>query len=128
MFFTGFPDWQTTIDDVIAEGEQIVVRRTVQGTYKGEVQGAPVPPTGKLVTFKIWEMFRVSNGKIVERWAINDFGQQLSGTHEEMRVAFKLKQSLTTNPPVLAGFFVAQVDISNPPTLFSLPSSVKLKV
>jgi len=42
-FFIGFPDWQTTIDDVVAEGEKVVVRRTVQGTYKGEVQGAPFP-------------------------------------------------------------------------------------
>ena len=78
-FFVGFPDWHTTIDDVIAEGKKVVVRRTVQGTYKGEVQGAPVPPTGKLVTFTIWEMFRVSNGKIVERWAMHDFRQQLGG-------------------------------------------------
>ena len=69
----------TTIDDIISEGEKVVVRRTVQGTYKGEVQGSPVPPTGKLVTFTIWEMFRVSNGKIVERWAMHDFRQQLSG-------------------------------------------------
>ena len=76
-FFIAFPDWQTTIDDVIAEGEKVVVRRTVQGTHKGEVQGVPVPPTGKLITFTIWEMFRVSNGKIVERWAIHDFQQQL---------------------------------------------------
>ena len=45
-FFIGFPDWQTTIDDVVAEGEKVVVRRTVQGTYKGEVQGAPVPQPG----------------------------------------------------------------------------------
>ena len=45
-FFVAFPDWRTTIDDVIAEGEKVVARRTVQGTYTGEVQGAPVPPTG----------------------------------------------------------------------------------
>ena len=77
-FFVAFPDWRTTIDDVIAEGGKVVVRRTVQGTYTGEVQGAPVPPTGKLVTFTIWEMFRVSDGKIVERWAIHDFQQQIS--------------------------------------------------
>lgn len=77
-FFAAFPDWHTTIDDVIGEGEKVVVRRTVQGTYKGEFQGAPVPPTGKLVTFTIWEMFRVSSGKIVERWAIHDLQQQLS--------------------------------------------------
>ena len=50
-FFVAFPDWRTTIDDVIAEGEKVVVRRTVQGTYTGEVQGAPVPPTGKLGHF-----------------------------------------------------------------------------
>ncbi len=77
-FFVAFPDWRTTIDDVMAEGEKVVVRLTVQGTYTGEVQGAPVPPTGKLVTFTIWEMFRVSDGKIVERWAIHDFQQQIS--------------------------------------------------
>ncbi len=77
-FFVAFPDWRTTIDDVIAEREKVVVRRTVQDTYTGEVQGAPVPPTGKLVTFTIWEMFRVSDGKIVERWAIHDFQQQIS--------------------------------------------------
>ncbi len=77
-FFVAFPDWRTTIDDVMAEGEKVVVRLTVQGTYPGEVQGAPVPPTGELVTFTIWEMFRVSDGKIVERWAIHDFQQQIS--------------------------------------------------
>jgi len=79
-FFVAFPDWRTTIDDIIAEGEKVVVRRTVQGTYEGEFQGALIPPTGKLVTFTIWEMFRVSNGKIVERWAIHDFQQQLSAS------------------------------------------------
>ena len=47
-FFVAFPDWRTTIDDIIAEGEKVVVRRTVQGTYKGEVQGATVLPTGRL--------------------------------------------------------------------------------
>ena len=80
QWFTAFLDWQTTIHDVIAEGEKVVVRRTVQGTYEGEVQGASVPPTGKLVTFTIWETFRVSDGKIVERWAIHDFQQQLSAS------------------------------------------------
>ena len=77
-FRKAFPDWQTTIHDVIAEGEKVVVRRTVQGTYTGEVQGAPISPTGQLVTFSIWETFRLSDGKIVERWAIHDFRQQLS--------------------------------------------------
>ena len=79
-FFVAFPDWRTTIDDIIAEGEKVVVRRTVQGTYKGEVQGATVPPTGRLVTFTIREMFRVSDGKIVERWAIHDLQQQLGAS------------------------------------------------
>jgi predicted ester cyclase len=79
-FAKAFPDWQTTIDDVISEGEKVVVRRTVQGTYTGKAEGAAVLPTGKLVTFTIWETFRVSSGKIVERWAIHDFQQQISET------------------------------------------------
>ena len=76
-FFTAFPDWQTIIEDIIAEGDRVVVRRTVHGTHKGDIPGIPMPPTGKRVTHTVWEIFRIAAGKIVERWAMHDLRLQL---------------------------------------------------
>ena len=45
-FFIAFPDWHTTIDDVIGEGGKVVVRRTVQGTYKGDSRAPRFPRPG----------------------------------------------------------------------------------
>ena len=76
-FFTAFPDWHTKIDDIIAEGDKVVVRRTVQGTHRGVVPGIPTPPTGKQVTFVVWDMYRLTGGKLVERWGIHNLKEQL---------------------------------------------------
>lgn len=59
-----FPDWHTTIDDLIAEGDRVVVRTTSKGTHQGEMQG--IPATGKPVTQNAIVIYRLSNGKIVE--------------------------------------------------------------
>ena len=36
---TDFPDLQITIEDMIAEGDKVVIRRTIRGTHKGRVSG-----------------------------------------------------------------------------------------
>ncbi len=59
-----FPDWQITIDDMVAEGDKVMVRSTLRGTHQGEFQG--VPPTGKPVAMSIMTLYRLANGKIVE--------------------------------------------------------------
>jgi C-1 hydroxylase len=76
-FFVAFPDWQTVIEDIIAEDDRVVVRRTVHGTHRGEIPGISMPPTGKRVTFTVWDLFRIAGGKIVERWGMHDLRQQL---------------------------------------------------
>jgi predicted ester cyclase len=40
-FFTAFPDWQTILEDIIAEGDRVVVRRTVHGTHRGLFLASP---------------------------------------------------------------------------------------
>ena len=44
---------------------------TTNGTHEGEFIFAPgVTPTGKQVSFKIADMYRISNGQLVEHWDV----------------------------------------------------------
>ena len=65
-FFTAFPDLQTTIEDLIAEGDKVAVRQTWRGTHTGNFLG--IPPTGKQVTFTSTEFYHVAGGKLAEEW------------------------------------------------------------
>ena len=70
MFGTAFPDWHTVIDDMMAEGDKVVVRYTATSTHKGEFRG--IPATGKSYTQNTIVIFRLNNGKIVEGWLQTD--------------------------------------------------------
>ena len=63
---TAFPDWQISADDVIAEGDKVVVRYTMHGTHQGE--GFDIAPTGKRVVYTGIDIIRIADGKIVEQW------------------------------------------------------------
>jgi steroid delta-isomerase-like uncharacterized protein len=66
MYRNAFPDMQFTIEDVIAEGDEVVVRWTLRGTHQGELIG--IPPTDNQVTVTGMSIERVSGDKIVETW------------------------------------------------------------
>ncbi len=70
MYFTAFPDLQFTIEDMIAEGDTVVVRQTARGTHQGNLMG--IPPTGKQVTVSGIAIVRVLNNKGVEEWFNGD--------------------------------------------------------
>ena len=70
MFRTAFPDFNVSIDDMIAEGDKIVARTTWNGTQKGEFMG--IPPSGKRVSFDVIDIIRISEGKGVEHWGVMD--------------------------------------------------------
>jgi steroid delta-isomerase-like uncharacterized protein len=65
-----FPDSHTTIDDLVAEGDRVVMRGTATGTNTGSFMGAP--PTGKSFKVTTMSVFRIANGKIVEHWGVVD--------------------------------------------------------
>jgi steroid delta-isomerase-like uncharacterized protein len=62
-----FPDLEVTIDDMLAEGDKVVVRWTASGTQQGEVMG--VPGSGKRTTISGIGIDRLEGGRIVESWA-----------------------------------------------------------
>ena len=73
-----FPDVHLSIDDMIAEGDKVVTRWTMEGTHTGEHKG--VHPTNKKV--KVWgiSIDRIVGGKFVETWERYDtlsFQQQI---------------------------------------------------
>ena len=70
IMLVGFPDYQTVIEDMIAEGEKVAARIKMSGTNTGEFMG--IPDTGKRVEFTGIYIARIANGKIVEHWGEED--------------------------------------------------------
>ena len=62
----GFPDLKFTIDDTIAERNEVVHHWTARGTHKGQFLG--MQPTNKHSTVTGTSIFRIENGKITEQW------------------------------------------------------------
>ena len=60
------PDWHSNVDQMIAEHDIVVERFTARGTHQGVLMGRP--GTGKPVVLRGINIFRLDDGKIVERW------------------------------------------------------------
>jgi len=61
---------QLTIEDLIAEGDRVAARYLEQGTFRKPFRGTA--PTGRSFSVTAMEWFRMSNGKIAERWGARD--------------------------------------------------------
>ena len=70
IMLAGFPDYQTVIDDLIAEGDKVAARITMSGTHTGSFMG--IPPTGKFISFTGMYIVRIADGKVVEHWGEED--------------------------------------------------------
>jgi predicted ester cyclase len=70
IMLTGFPDYQTIIDDMIAEGDKVAARIKMTGTHSSEFMGIPL--TGRRISFTGIYFARIAGGKIVEHWGEED--------------------------------------------------------
>jgi steroid delta-isomerase-like uncharacterized protein len=70
IYRAAFPDWRRTIHDLIAENDRVVERFSATGTHEGEFMG--LAATGTKVTLHGINIFRLADGKIVERWGNTD--------------------------------------------------------
>jgi predicted ester cyclase len=66
---TAFPDFRLSIEDCLAEGEQVWARMTARGTNRGGFMG---PPNGKSFEVAVFDVCRFENGKMVEHWGSPD--------------------------------------------------------
>jgi predicted ester cyclase len=63
-----FTDSEMRVDDVIAEGNKVVLRWSFSATHNGEFPPG-VQRTGKRVTWTGINIYQIEGGKIVEMWA-----------------------------------------------------------
>ena len=67
---TVWGDYTMTIDEIVAEGDRVVVQWTFNGAHQGEFNG--LAPTGKPVSYAGINIFRIADGKIAQVWDIFD--------------------------------------------------------
>ena len=62
-FFQRFPDSRTKIDHIVAENDKVFAMLTTTATEK---------KTGKRVTIRSADLYRIENAKIAEHWDVVD--------------------------------------------------------
>jgi predicted ester cyclase len=75
MLLRGLPDLHMTVEDLIADGDRVVIRDSITGTHRGEYMG--IPPTGRTITYNEIFILRFADGRIAETWGVVDVLSQL---------------------------------------------------
>ncbi len=63
---SALPDLHVTIEEMLAEGDRVAVRYSIEGTHCGDAMGTA--PTGQKVRFGGISIARIAGGKIAEAW------------------------------------------------------------
>jgi predicted ester cyclase len=61
----GFPDLRINIEELVAEGDQVVARLTMSGTNTGEYRGLPAPTQQHFISEAI-AILRIADAKVTE--------------------------------------------------------------
>jgi predicted ester cyclase len=86
-FFTAFPDFHLEIQDMLAEGDRVAVRYSMNGTHLGDFQG--IAPTFKRVSGSGINSYRFEESRIVEEWWQGDILvllQQMNAAPSSVRI------------------------------------------
>jgi predicted ester cyclase len=70
MLRGAFPDLRYDIEDVVADGDRVVLRITGRGTMRGTLFG--LPATGRSASWSEIHISRFAAGKVVEHWSVTD--------------------------------------------------------
>ena len=73
MVRAAFPDWTSTPDEFVVEGDRVAARWTVRGTHQGDFMG--IPATGRSIVMKEAGILRFEGGRLAE---INRVADELS--------------------------------------------------
>lgn len=88
-----FPDLKFTIEDEIAERNEVVLHWKLYGTHRGTFLG--MQPTNRSATISGTTIDRIEKGKIVEHWA----DWNVLGLIEQLGLASQAAQTLSAQQP-----------------------------
>ena len=92
---SAFPDLHITIDHIISEGDNVAVFTNTTGTLAQQVMStADIPISGKNISFKTADLYRIADNKIVEHWDIIESVKMLSNLG---LIKFDELKNLSTN-------------------------------
>ena len=67
-WLAAFPDLRFQIEQMIAEGDQVMTRCVMQGTHEGAWFG--VQPSGQQISVRLVIVQRIAGGRIAEDWVL----------------------------------------------------------
>jgi predicted SnoaL-like aldol condensation-catalyzing enzyme len=74
-YFSGlhevFKDLKFPIHAIIAEGDKVAVYNSIQGVHKSDY--GTFKAKGNPIDAKAFQLYRISNGQLVEHWEVADF-------------------------------------------------------
>ena len=70
--FSSFPDQQRTLISLIVDGDMVAMFNSWNATFSGE-DFYGTAANGKPFTTAVADLFRISDGQIVEHWQIGDY-------------------------------------------------------
>ncbi len=70
LLHAAFANYRVEINELIAEGNRVVLRATQHGIHIGEFLG--IPATGRSVTWSVIRVFAIENGQFTDTWAGSD--------------------------------------------------------
>ena len=68
---TAVPDLHASLQDIRADGDEVLVRLVVTGTLQGPLLG--LPGKGQPLRWDAIDLYRLEHGKISHEWAAEDF-------------------------------------------------------
>lgn len=77
-FRDAFPDIELVLEEASADRDLVWFRSTMHGTHEGDFLG--MPATGRRVEVSLLDLWRVSEGRVVEQWGgpdVLDLARQL---------------------------------------------------
>jgi predicted ester cyclase len=102
------PDRKVTVEDMVAEGDKVVVRCRLRGTNLGGLDWAGAAPNGGVIDMQWITIYQIEDGKVVHCWALNDMSTLLRqiGAPTELiarrvlRGGWPILRDTSTDPPM----------------------------
>lgn len=69
--YESFPDIKIDNHLLLADGDKVIIYDTIIGTNTGPLSDG-TPPTGKKVAYAAFNILRLEDGKVIERWGLTD--------------------------------------------------------